>query len=85
MLGVTTAVSVNITGPAQIKIGDGSSLDRFGGQISANGGTNIGVVGPFAIYSDMDISVTAQDDATAATGGEVVLTALFLEPGDPAT
>ncbi|WP_170561400.1 DUF2793 domain-containing protein [Ruegeria atlantica] len=82
VLGVTTWVASNITGPDQIKVGISGELEKFGGFIWRDApSSNIGVLGPFATYADTDILITAQDDTTEFTGGTVRLSVLVIEPG----
>ena len=82
VLGVTTWIETNVTGPDQIKVGISGELSKFGSFIWREApSSNIGVVGPFATYADTDLLVTAQDDATAFTGGTVGLSVLIIEPG----
>lgn len=86
VLGVTSWTAATVTGPAAYKVGTSVGSDQFGGFLgTATGSSNIGVVGPFATYSPTDLVVTAQDDATAFTGGLVRLSALILEPGQAPT
>jgi len=82
VLGVTAWVGANVTGPDQFKVGIPGEVDKFGGFIWRDApSSNVGVVGPFAIYADTDLLITAQDDSTPFTGGLVRLSALVLEPG----
>jgi len=82
VLGVTTWVDTAIAGPANIKTGLSGELEKFGGWIGPSAGSsNIGVVGPYATYSPADVLVTAQDDVTAFTAGEVRISVQIIEPG----
>jgi hypothetical protein len=82
VLGVTTWVESNVTGPDQIKVGVTGELSKFGSYIWRDApSSNIGVVGPYATYADTDLLITAQDEATAFTGGTVRLSVLLIEPG----
>lgn len=74
VLGLTTWIDTNVTGPDQIKVGVSGELSKFGSYIWREApSSNIGVVGPFATYADTDLLVTAQDDVTAFTAGTVRL------------
>lgn len=82
VLGVTSWVETLVTGPAQFKVGIAGELDKFGGAIWPGvWSANVGVVGPYATYADTDLLVSAQNDATAFTGGTVRLSVLIIEPG----
>lgn len=82
ILGVTSWVETEVTGPSMFKVGISGELDKFGGSLAlAAGASNIGVVGPFATYSPADLLITSQDETTAFTGGVVNVSVLIAEPG----
>jgi hypothetical protein len=82
VLGVSTRTVVAITGATSYDAGDGSTVDRFGGSLSISaGGTNVGVIGPTAIYSPMNITLTA--NGSNFTGGDVRIATHYLLPGAP--
>lgn len=70
ILGVRTWVTTAITGATDFDVGDGSTVDRFGGTLGiAAGSFNSGVVGPYATYSAGDVVLTA--NGGNFTGGDV--------------
>jgi uncharacterized protein DUF2793 len=84
VLGVSVRVETAITGPAAFKVGISGDLAKFGGSLGLSAGsTNLGVVGPYATYSSSDVLITAQDEATAFTAGEVRVAAMLLIPSTP--
>lgn len=82
ILGVSVKVSTAITGAASFDVGDGSTVDRYGGSIGiALNSENIGVVGPFAIYSAGFVRLTA--NGSNFTAGAVKVSAQILTFGAP--
>lgn len=84
VLGVSVRVEAVITGPAAFKVGLSGDLSKFGGSLGLSvGAENVGVVGPYATYSDADVLVTAQDEVTAFAAGEVRVAVAVLRPNVP--
>lgn len=82
VLGVSTRTVTAITGASSYDAGDGTTADRFGGSLSiAAGSTNVGVIGPTAIYSPMSITLTA--NGSDFTAGAVRIATHYLLPGAP--
>lgn len=82
VLGVSTRTVTAITGATSYDCGDGTTADRFGGTLSiAANATNVGVIGPTAIYSPMTIRLTA--NGGNFTGGAVRVATHYILPGAP--
>lgn len=80
VFGVTSKVQTAITGPSSFQVGFSGELSKFGGSLGvAAGSSNIGVVGPSAVYSPTSVVVTAGDGSTPFTGGQVHLSASIIE------
>lgn len=79
VLGVTSWVVEEVTGAASYDIGL-SGGDNFGGALGiAEGSSNVGAVGPFAVYADTNVDVTS--NGGAFTGGTLRLAAHLLRFG----
>lgn len=82
VLGVTSWVVDAVTGAASFDVGDGTTVDRFGGTLGVGqGDTNVGVLGPFATYAATDVVVTA--NGSDFTGGRLGLAAAIVKPEPP--
>lgn len=78
VLGVGSRTTEAITGATSYDVGDGTTVDLFGGTLNiALDSTNIGVIGPTAYYADTDLVVTA--NGSNFTGGKVRLSLYYLE------
>lgn len=79
VLGVTSWVTEAITGATSYDVGL-SGGSNFGGALGlAEGASNVGAVGPFAVYADTDVDVTA--NGGAFTGGTLRLAAHLVRFG----
>jgi uncharacterized protein DUF2793 len=79
VLGVLSKTTVAITGPTSYTVGDAGDASRYGSTLGiALGSSNLGVVGPFAVYADTDVTVTAAGGSFSA--GTVALAALLIRP-----
>jgi hypothetical protein len=81
VLGVASWVAEAITGATGYSVGlAGGTGEEFGAALGvAEGASNVGTVGPFAVYADTDVIVTAEGGAF--TGGTLRLAAAFLRLG----
>jgi hypothetical protein len=60
VLAVSTRTTEAVTGAASYDCGLAAEPSKFGGSLgAAAGSTNIGVVGPFAVYADTPVRLTA--------------------------
>lgn len=70
VLAVSTRTTAAVTGAASYDCGLAAEPSKFGGSLgAAAGSTNIGVVGPFAVYADTPVRITA--NGSDFTGGKV--------------
>ncbi|WP_282129258.1 DUF2793 domain-containing protein [Roseobacter litoralis] len=80
VLGVTSYVTEAITGATSYSTGLTGEVDKFGGSLGVSlADRNIGIVGPFAVYSNTDVTITA--NGSDFTGGKVMLAASLIMPG----
>lgn len=74
--GVSARVVTDITGASSYDIGDGSTVDRFGGSLSLPAGsTNQGTTGPSGNYASTNVVLTA--NGSNFTGGSVRIAAHY--------
>jgi hypothetical protein len=79
VLGVLSKTTVAVTGPTSYKVGDAGDAARFGSALGiAAGSSNLGVIGPMAVYADTDVRVAATSGSF--TGGEVALATVLILP-----
>lgn len=79
VLGVTVRVLADVTGASDFSVGLGAGQSQFGSGLGVLAGSeNVGVVGPFAVYSDTAVTLTGTG---AFTGGDVLVVAHVLEMG----
>lgn len=85
VLGVTTYVKAALTGTlTAINVGDSGDPSRFGGSIGkAAGSSNIGVVGPYAVYSPTDIVVTAVGGTGTTNTDKIRVVAYYVTFNSP--
>ncbi len=70
ILGCSVRVTEAITGATSFDVGDGSTVDRFGGTLGiALDSTNQGTIGPAGNYANTTVTVTA--NGSNFTGGKV--------------
>jgi len=70
ILGCSSYVTEEVTGATSFDVGDGSTVDRFGGTLGLSAGSsNQGSVGPAGNYSGNTVTVTA--NGSNFTGGKV--------------
>lgn len=82
VLGVSVRVISAITGASSFDIGTAASSGKFGATLSiAAGTTNIGVIGPEALYSDTAIRITA--NGGNFTGGDLRIALHYIAPRAP--
>jgi len=82
VLGVSTRTVTTITGATSYDCGISGETTKFGGSLGiAAGITNVGVIGPQAIYADTPIVLTAQGGNF--TGGSVRIAIHYLTLGVP--
>ena len=82
VLGVASRTTLAITGATSYGVGAASNSTQFGDLLGvAPGSTNIGVIGPTAIYADTRVRVTA--NGGGFTAGKVRLVVYFLEMSAP--
>jgi hypothetical protein len=80
VLGVTSKVTLAVTGATDFSVGVSGDTTKFGSALSvALDSENVGVVGPYAIYAATDVVLTA--GGSDFTGGSVKLSAHILEMG----
>ena len=81
VLGASVRVTTAITGATSFDIGDGSTVDRFGGSIGiSSGSTNQGTVGPAGNYSSTTVTLTANGSDFTAGAVRVALHYMYLQP-----
>lgn len=77
ILGVASRTTAAVTGAPSYGVGISGEATKFGGSLGASlGSTNIGIIGPSAIYANTPIIVTATSGSF--TGGKVRVSAYFL-------
>lgn len=82
VLGVASKTTIAITGASSYMVGLSAGTSEFGSGLGlAVGSTNLGMVGPFAVYADTGVVVTRAGGAF--TGGGVRLAAMLLCPAMP--
>jgi hypothetical protein len=82
LLGVTTRVATAIAGATSFSCGIAGEATKFGSLLGiAAGSTNVGVIGPTAVYADTPVVLTAAGGAFAA--GAVRIAAHFLTCAAP--
>ncbi|MFQ8433714.1 DUF2793 domain-containing protein [Amaricoccus sp. W119] len=82
LLGVTTRVTTAITGATSFSCGIAGEATKFGSLLGiAAGSTNIGVIGPTAVYADTPVVLTAAGGAF--TVGAVRIAIRFLTCAAP--
>jgi hypothetical protein len=82
VLGVASRTTLAISGATSYGVGTASNSTQFGDLLGvALGSTNIGVIGPAAIYADTRVRVTA--NGGGFTAGKVRLVVYFLEMSAP--
>ena len=82
VLGVSSKTVVAITGASSYMVGLSAGASEFGSGLGlAVGSTNLGMVGPFAVYADTGVVITRAGGAF--TGGRVRLAAMLLCPAMP--
>lgn len=83
LLGVAVEVVEDIAGASDFDVGDGVSVNRFGGALGTLAGAeNIGVIGPVATYAPGDVVLTA--NGGDFTAGRVHVSVSFIRPLVPA-
>ncbi|WP_310619892.1 DUF2793 domain-containing protein [Flexibacterium corallicola] len=76
---VSLRVTQSITGVSSFHCGLSGELSKFGGFLSvAEGAHNVGVVGPFAVYADTPIVITAEGGNFS--GGQLRIALHYLLP-----
>lgn len=85
ILAVTTFVRSALTGTlTSISVGDSGDPSRFGGSLGKGAGSNnVGVVGPFAVYSPHDIIVTANGGTATGNTGKIRVVAHYITFNSP--
>lgn len=82
VLGASVFVKTTITGAASYDCGYSGSVGAFGGALGLPAGSsNVGVVGPFAVYADEVVTLTA--NGGNFTGGEVKVVLHYFELTGP--
>jgi hypothetical protein len=82
ILGASVRVTDDITGATSFDVGDGSTVDRFGGTLGiAEGSTNQGTIGPAGNYSATTVTLTA--NGGNFTGGGVRVSLHYIELSIP--
>ncbi|GAB4227774.1 MAG: DUF2793 domain-containing protein [Methyloligellaceae bacterium] len=82
VFGVSTRTVTAITGASSYDCGVAGETSKFGGSLSASeGGTNAGVIGPTAYYSDTPVRLTA--NGSDFTGGAVRIAIHYFLPQVP--
>lgn len=81
VLGVSVRVTTAITGAASFDVGDGSTVDRFGGTLGITlGSTNQGTIGPAGNYSSTTVTLTANGGNFTAGAVRIALFYIELTP-----
>lgn len=84
ILGASVRVTAAITGATSFDVGDGTTVDRFGGSLGiALGSTNQGTVGPAGNYGTTNVVLTA--NGGNFTGGSVRVALHYLRNQPPAS
>lgn len=79
-LGVTSRTTTAVTGAPSYGVGVTGTPTKFGGALGASvGSSNIGIIGPEALYADTPIVITPTSGSF--TGGKVRIAACFLTFG----
>lgn len=79
VLGVSSKTTAAITGATSYMVGLSAGGSEFGNGLGISpGSTNLGMVGPFAVYSDTDVTVTP--NGGNFTGGAIRLAAHLIVP-----
>lgn len=82
LLGVTSRVTTSITGATSFSCGIVGEPDKFGSALGvSSGSTNVGVIGPTAIYADTPVRLTAAGGNFA--GGAVRIAIHYLRCAAP--
>lgn len=82
ILGVASRTTTTITGATSYDVGDGSTVDRFGGSLNiAAGSTNQGNIGPAGNYASTTVTLTA--NGGNFTGGAVRVALAYIELTPP--
>ncbi|MCJ8307457.1 MAG: DUF2793 domain-containing protein [Rhizobiaceae bacterium] len=83
VLGVSVRVLETIEGATSFDVGIEGDIAKFGGSLgTAAGNTNIGVIGPHAVYEPTPIQLTANGGPFAS--GTIALALHFIQCGPPA-
>lgn len=81
IIGVASRVTTSITGATSFDVGDGSTVDRFGGLLGVSAGsTNQGLIGPAGNYSSTTITITANGGNFTAGAVKIALAYIDLTP-----
>jgi hypothetical protein len=84
VLGASIRVTEAITGATSFDVGDGTTVDRFGGTLSiALDSTNQGTIGPAGNYSATPVTLTA--NGGNFTAGAVKVSLHYIELAIPPT
>lgn len=81
-LGVTSRTTLAITGAPSYGVGISGEATKFGGTLGVSlGSTNVGIIGPSALYADTPIIITPTSGTFS--GGKVRVSACLLTFGAP--
>lgn len=82
ILAASVLVTATITGASSFECGRSTGNSQFGGFLSvANGSSNIGAIGPTAIYADEPVVLTSQ--GSNFTGGDVKVSLHYIALSGP--